>query len=112
MLALSAPARLARRALGSHNDRGDEDDTTLWADERYPYLMVFTGDSLLDGARRSVAVEPMTCPPNALADGVDVVVLEPGEDWAGTWTLGWTAAMTVYPCSSVVTLAFLAVSPR
>ena len=31
MSVLSAPARLARRALGSHNDRGDEDDTTLWA---------------------------------------------------------------------------------
>src|SRR5262245_23396894 len=31
MSALSAPVRLARRALGSHPDRGDEDQTTLWA---------------------------------------------------------------------------------
>jgi aldose 1-epimerase len=42
--------------------------------------------------RRSLAVEPMTCPPNALADGGDLIVLDPGADWSGTWTLGWTAA--------------------
>jgi aldose 1-epimerase len=34
----------------------------------------------------------MTCPPNALADGVDLIVLAPGEDWAGSWTLSWTPA--------------------
>jgi aldose 1-epimerase len=34
----------------------------------------------------------MTCPPNALADGVDLIVLEPGAEWAGTWALAWTAA--------------------
>jgi aldose 1-epimerase len=34
----------------------------------------------------------MTCPPNALADGADLVVLEPEEQWAGTWRLRWTAA--------------------
>jgi aldose 1-epimerase len=34
----------------------------------------------------------MTCPPNALADGADLVVLEPGGTWSGTWTLSWTAA--------------------
>jgi aldose 1-epimerase len=34
----------------------------------------------------------MTCPPNALADGTDLVVLAPEETWSGTWTLGWTPA--------------------
>ena len=38
---------------------------TLWVDESYPYLMVFTGDHP-DVNRRGLAVEPMTCPPNAL----------------------------------------------
>jgi aldose 1-epimerase len=33
---------------------------SLWADEAYPYLQVFTGDPLPDVARRSIAVEPMT----------------------------------------------------
>jgi aldose 1-epimerase len=53
---------------------------------------VYSGDTLPAGQRRrSLAVEPMTCPPNALADGVDLVVLAPGADWSGTWTLSWRA---------------------
>ena len=52
---------------------------TLWMDEGYGYVMVFTGDPLPDVARRSNAVEPMTCPPNAFRTAESVVVLEPGE---------------------------------
>jgi aldose 1-epimerase len=62
----------------------------LAVDAAWPWLQVYTGDTLPEGQRRrSIAVEPMTCPPNALADGVDVVVLAPGADWSGTWTLSW-----------------------
>ncbi|WP_199506182.1 aldose 1-epimerase family protein [Geodermatophilus sp. TF02-6] len=62
----------------------------LAVDRAWPWLQVYTGDTLPEGQRRrSVAVEPMTCPPNALADDVDLVVLDPGADWAGTWTLAW-----------------------
>jgi aldose 1-epimerase len=65
----------------------------LAVDRSWPWLQVYTGDTLPAGQRRrSLAVEPMTCPPNALADGVDVVVLDPGDEWSGTWTLAWTAA--------------------
>jgi aldose 1-epimerase len=65
----------------------------LAVDRNWQWLQVYSGDTLPPGQRRrSLAVEPMTCPPNALADDVDVVVLEPGHDWAGTWTLGWTRA--------------------
>ena len=39
----------------------------FWVDESYPYLMVFTGDPLPDVARRSIAVEPMTCPPERVS---------------------------------------------
>ena len=42
---------------------------------RYPYLMLFTGDPLPDVARRSLAVEPMTCPPNAFRTGRDLIRL-------------------------------------
>ena len=64
----------------------------LAVDEAWPWLQVYTGDSFPEGERRrSLAVEPMTSPPNALADSVDLVVLEPGADWSGTWTLAWTA---------------------
>ena len=58
--------------------------TTLWVDESYPYVMVFTGD-LAEVGRRGLAVEPMTCPPNAFRSGDAVVVLEPGGSWTGTW---------------------------
>jgi aldose 1-epimerase len=59
---------------------------TLWADERFGYLMIFTGDTLDPGERRTaVAVEPMSCPPDALRSGNDLVVLRPGARWTGSW---------------------------
>ena len=65
----------------------------LAVDESWPWLQAYSGDTLPAGQRRrSLAVEPMTCPPNAFADGVDLVVLEPGGEWSGTWTLSWSAA--------------------
>jgi aldose 1-epimerase len=60
---------------------------TLWMDESYRYVMVFTGDPLPDVARRSVAVEPMTCPPNAFRTGEGVTVLKPGASTSATWGL-------------------------
>ncbi|MGY1708933.1 aldose 1-epimerase family protein [Geodermatophilus sp. SYSU D00758] len=70
--------------------RGPAGWTELAVDRAWGWLQVYTGDTLSPGERRrSVAVEPMTCPPNALADGADLVVLEPGADWSGTWSLAW-----------------------
>jgi len=45
-----------------------------------------TGDTL-DPARRrrGLAVEPMTCAPNAFASGEGLLVLEPGESFIGRW---------------------------
>ena len=60
-------------------------ELTLWVDESYPYLMLFTGDPLPDVERRSLAVEPMTCPPNAFRTGRDLVRLEPGQSFRGRW---------------------------
>ena len=59
------------------------DGLTLWVDDHYRYLMIFTGDALPDVNRRSVAVEPMTCPPNAFRTGTDVIRLEPDESLDG-----------------------------
>jgi len=60
----------------------------LSVDRNFPYIQIYTGDKLERGRRRtSVAVEPMTCPPDALRSGKDVVVLEPGQHWAGSWRL-------------------------
>ena len=58
---------------------------TLWVDESYRYLQLFTGDPLPDVNRRSLAVEPMTCPPNAFRTGDDLVRLEPGESHTSAW---------------------------
>jgi len=59
---------------------------TLWQDERFPYLMVFTGDTLPQARRRQgLAVEPMTCPPDAFNSGDGLVVLEPGETFRASW---------------------------
>jgi len=72
---------LARVRLDDANGPG----VSLWVDESYPYVMVFTGDPLPDVARRSLAVEPMTCPPNAFRTGESLIRLEPDESTASTW---------------------------
>jgi aldose 1-epimerase len=60
---------------------------TFWLDQAYDFVEIFTGDALPDPARRrqGLGVEPMTAPPNALATGESLVLLEPGEQWAGEW---------------------------
>jgi aldose 1-epimerase len=64
-----------------------ERQVTVWVDPTFGYLMVYTGDTLepVSRRRRGVAIEPMTCPPNALATGIDVIRLEPGASWSGSW---------------------------
>lgn len=62
--------------------------TEVWADERFRWLQVYSGETLPEHERRrSLAVEPMTCPPDALRSGTDLVVLEPGGSWSGSWGL-------------------------
>jgi len=69
---------------------------TLWADASFKYFMVYTGDTLKDVARRrrAVAIEPMTCPPNALRSGTDLLKLRSGQFVQGRWglTAEWRGA--------------------
>jgi aldose 1-epimerase len=65
----------------------DGSGVVLWVDDGYRYLMLFTGDPLPDVRRRSLAVEPMTCPPNAFRTGESLVRLEPGETHTARWGL-------------------------
>jgi aldose 1-epimerase len=80
---------LVRDELGWTTVRLAEEDTgtvELSVDRTFPYLQVFTGDTLAGARRRTaVAVEPMTCPPDALRTNRDVVALEPGQRWTGSW---------------------------
>ncbi|MEJ3749907.1 aldose 1-epimerase family protein [Actinomycetes bacterium KLBMP 9797] len=66
----------------AEGDRG----VSIWADAGFGWWQVFTGDTLHgERFRRSIAVEPMTCPPDAFRSGRDLIVLAPGETWRGTW---------------------------
>lgn len=59
---------------------------TLWGDKTFSHIMVFTGDTLeSDIRRKAVAIEPMTCPPNALRTGKSLIVIDPGKTTTGSW---------------------------
>lgn len=60
------------------------DDTTVWMDASYGYAHLFTGD-LPDVQRRSLAVEPMTCPRNAFRTGESLIRLESGDRFEARW---------------------------
>ncbi|HEY8117038.1 MAG TPA: aldose 1-epimerase family protein [Actinomycetota bacterium] len=82
-LARGSDGRSRARLESAEGGRGVE----VWAEEAFGYLQVYTGDTLEPASRRrhAVAIEPMTCPPNAFASGVDVIRLEPGARWSGVW---------------------------
>ena len=74
------------RVLLRHADR----TTTLWGDEACTWVQVFTGDSLSGPLRRrsGIAVEPMTCGPDAFNDGPTAdgtILLAPGGSTALRW---------------------------
>ena len=73
------------RARVELRDPASRAGVTLWLDESYRYVQLFTGDPLPDVRRRSIAVEPMTCPANAFRSGEDLVRLEPGESCVSAW---------------------------
>ncbi|MGJ6978990.1 aldose 1-epimerase family protein [Aestuariimicrobium soli] len=63
--------------------RSDEARVVLWAGETLPWLQIYTPDD-----RRSLAVEPMSCGPDAFNEGpthAGLVRLEPGAEWQGSW---------------------------
>jgi aldose 1-epimerase len=79
---------LARDADGRAWARltGPGTQVALWAGPGYRWLQVFSGDGLApERRRRALAVEPMTCPPNAFASGTDLLVLEPGASVSHDW---------------------------
>lgn len=60
--------------------------TAMWMDDTNPWLQVFTSDPLEPERRRAaVAVEPMTCPPNAFVSGEDLITLQPRESVTVRW---------------------------
>ncbi len=59
----------------------------IWADSAFAYVMCYTGETLGEPAdrRRAIAIEPMTCPPNALRTATSLIELQEGERWQASW---------------------------
>jgi aldose 1-epimerase len=58
-----------------------------WGTE-LPWVQVHTADRPeADLNRLGLAVEPMTCPPDAFNSGTDLVVLQPGASYRASWTI-------------------------
>lgn len=76
------PEQLVRHSLTDPNGRGVQ----VWSDPVFGWVQAYTALEY-PGRGRAVAVEPMTCPPDALNSGADLVVLPPGESWIGRWGL-------------------------
>ncbi|MEU0569570.1 aldose 1-epimerase family protein [Nonomuraea sp. NPDC005983] len=55
-----------------------------WDPAVLPWVQVCTGRQL---DYEGVAVEPMTCPPDAFNSGTDLVVLAPGDEHEASWTI-------------------------
>jgi aldose 1-epimerase len=49
-----------------------------------PWLQLYTGGAV---GRTALAVEPMTCPPNAFITGQNLVVLKPGDSHSTRFTV-------------------------
>ncbi|MFF1879857.1 aldose 1-epimerase family protein [Pseudarthrobacter sp. NPDC058196] len=57
-----------------------------WGPE-WPWVQVHTGDKPVGPDRLGLAVEPMTCPPDAFNSGTDLIHLEPGGSHSASWTI-------------------------
>ena len=77
-------------ADGRHHHLLAHESTTVevWTDADFRWAQVFTPADLV-GRGRAVAIEPMTCPADALNSGTDLITLAP----ASTWTASWGVAV-------------------
>lgn len=79
-------ARLDHTFTGLSSGEVTVDDIRVsWDPSVLPWVQVCTGRHL---DYVGVAVEPMTCPPDAFNSGADLVVLEPGDEHEASWTIG------------------------
>jgi aldose 1-epimerase len=58
----------------------------VWLDGEMTHVQLFTGDTLATNVRRKgLAIEPMSCAPNAFGAGSGYKILEVGEMWKCSW---------------------------
>ncbi|CAB4694722.1 MAG: aldose epimerase [Actinobacteria bacterium] len=58
---------------------------TLWVDAQHHCLLLYTADDRPGIARRAIAVEPMSAPPDAFNSGLHLTTLSPGEQHTASW---------------------------
>jgi aldose 1-epimerase len=59
----------------------------MWLDEGFRFVHVYAADAVDDRARAraSIAIEPMTCAPDAFRSGLGRQILEPGQATTSVW---------------------------
>jgi aldose 1-epimerase len=74
-----------------------ERELRVWLDRSFGFVQVYTGDTLPDRARRrlGIAVEPMTCAPDAFNSGDGLIVLPAGGSFEGRWGISTQAQLEV-----------------
>ncbi|MBP2436417.1 aldose 1-epimerase family protein [Microbacterium amylolyticum] len=70
---------------------GPDGTLTVWQDEAFDYLQVFTTDAYPDQPY-AVAIEPMTMPAEAFNTGQGVRWIEPGESWSVSWGVAYSSS--------------------
>ncbi|GAA1447071.1 aldose 1-epimerase family protein [Leifsonia poae] len=66
----------------------DGSGTAMTWDTACPWVQIHTADNPASDAHRAgLAVEPMTCPPDAFNSGIDLIVLEPGATSTASWVI-------------------------
>jgi len=72
-----------RISLTTHAGAG----ASIWMDGAHPFAMLYSGDTLAEESRRrrGLAIEPMTCAPDAFNSGAGLIILQPGEQHVSMW---------------------------
>ncbi len=85
--AFKIPANLISKRINVTDERGV--GTFMEFDDKARWIQIHTADR--DGgpdSRRCLAVEPMSCPPDAFNSGLDLIELEPGQSFSMSWLIG------------------------
>ncbi|HVK20664.1 MAG TPA: aldose 1-epimerase family protein [Actinokineospora sp.] len=71
--------------LVRHTLMGPDGGVEVWADPVFGWTQVYTPAEFPGRPGRAIAIEPMTCPPDALNSGVDLLEVAPGGSWSAAW---------------------------
>lgn len=78
----------------THSLRAPDGRTvTLWADDQFGCLHVFTTRKFPQGTDTvtAIAIEPMTAPADAFNSGTDLRWLRPDQQWSASWAIRYAA---------------------